>query len=106
MKLSHWSLVILWSSFFIHASFAQPASGEILTKVGIIQNLNTQLPLDLKFRDEDGKEIQLKEYFTSGKPAVLSLVYYKCPMLCTMTLNGQSAAFKPINLEVGRDFNV
>jgi len=102
----HWSLGFLWSLVLGHWSFAQPTSGEILNKIGITQNLNTQLPLDLRFRDEDGKEIQLKDYFTSAKPAVLSLVYYKCPMLCTMTLNGQSAAFKPINLEVGKDFNV
>src|SRR5438046_725499 len=110
MKLKlfgHWSLGIIWSLVPGHWSLAQqPTSGEILNKIGITQNLNTQLPLDLKFRDEDGKEIRLKDYFTNGKPAVLSLVYYRCPMLCTMTLNGQSAAFKPINLGVGKDFNV
>ena len=71
----------------------------------IEQKLNNQIPLDLLFRDEDGKEVQLKNYF-GKRPAVLALVYYRCPMLCTMTLNSMSAAFKPQKLEIGRDFDV
>jgi len=71
----------------------------------IDQKLNNQIPLDLVFRDETGKEVQLKNYL-GQKPAVLALVYYRCPMLCTMTLNGMSAAFKPLKLEMGRDFDV
>jgi protein SCO1/2 len=104
----HWSLVILWSLVVGHWSLAQipSPSSEVLKQVGINQNLNTQLPLDLTFKDETGKTVQLRDYFNNNKPAVLSLVYYNCPMLCTMTLNGESAAFKPLSLEIGTDFNV
>jgi len=71
----------------------------------IDQKLNNQIPLDLTFRDETGRQVQLKNYL-GKKPAVLALVYYRCPMLCTMTLNSMSATFKPLKLEMGRDFDV
>src|SRR4051794_9054427 len=54
----------------------------ILNGVGIAQHLNQQLPLDLTFTDETGKPVQLATYF-GKKPAILALVYYQCPMLCS-----------------------
>jgi protein SCO1/2 len=93
-----------------HWSLAQvppppTTSNEIVAKMKIDQKLNNQIPLELTFRDETGKEVQLKNYF-GQKPAVLALVYYRCPMLCTMTLNSMSASFKPLKLEMGKDFDV
>jgi protein SCO1/2 len=103
------SLALLWSLIIGHWSFAQvppPAtSSEIVKKMTIDQKLNNQIPLDLTFRDETGQQVQLKNYF-GKKPAVLALVYYRCPMLCTMTLNSMSATFKPLKLEMGKDFDV
>ncbi|MGH9523907.1 MAG: SCO family protein [Terriglobales bacterium] len=78
---------------------------QILTKVGIDQNLNHQVPLDLAFTDESGRAVKLRDYFGS-KPVVLSLVYYECPMLCTETLNGMVSAFKVLKFEPGKEFNV
>lgn len=105
----HWALGLLWSLVISYWSFAQvppPAtSNELVRKMTIEQKLNNPIPLDLRFRDENGKEVQLKDYF-GKRPAVLALVYYRCPMLCTMTLNSMSAAFKPLNLEMGKDFDV
>jgi len=51
----------------------------------------------LTFLDETGQQVQLNKYF-GQRPAVLALVYYRCPMLCTMTLNGLSEALKPLKL--------
>ena len=59
-----------------------------LDKVGIEQRLGEQLPLDAQVTDEDGKTVPLGSLFTSGRPAVLALVYYECPMLCNEVLNG------------------
>jgi protein SCO1/2 len=56
---------------------------DLLKDVGIDQKLNDSIPLDLKFRDEHGKPVELAQYFGS-KPVILSLVYYNCPMLCSM----------------------
>ena len=76
-----------------------------LTGVGIDQKLNEQLPLDLVFRDENGKEVKLGEYF-GKKPVLLSLVYYQCPMLCNQVLNGMVTAFKVMAFKPGEEFEV
>jgi len=77
----------------------------ILDKVGISQNLNAQLPLGLNFVDDAGKQVQLGSYF--GKhPAILALVYYQCPMLCSEELNGLTSALRMVDVKPGKDFDV
>jgi protein SCO1/2 len=78
---------------------------ELLKDVGIDQKLNDEIPLDLTFRDEHGKTVELAQYFGS-KPVILTLVYYNCPMLCTQVLNGLDRTLKQIPMEIGKDFNV
>ena len=78
---------------------------QILNNISIHQNLNQQVPLDLAFKDESGRDVKLGDYF-QGKPVILSLVYYECPMLCTETLNGMVSAFKVLKFDVGKEFNV
>ena len=60
--------------------------------VGLEQKLDATVPLDARFRDEQGNAVSLQSLF-HGRPVILTLNYYRCPMLCTMTLNGISAAF-------------
>ena len=81
-----------------------PAS--VVQNVAIDQKLDSQVPLDLEFRDESGSPVRLGQYLNAGKPVVLSLVYYRCPGLCTMTLNGMSRAFKPLQFSAGKEFEV
>src|SRR5271170_1794730 len=77
----------------------------VLSKVAITQRLNGQLPLALPFVDETGKTVQLGQYF--GKhPAILALVYYQCPMLCSEELNGLTSALRMVHLTPGKDFDV
>jgi protein SCO1 len=78
---------------------------QLLRDVGIDQKLDGQVPLDLAFRDETGKTVQLAEYF-GEKPVVLALVYYECPMLCTQVLNGLLRSFQILQFDVGKQFNV
>ena len=80
-----------------------------LDGVGIDQNLGAQVPLDLVFHDETGKAVKLGDYFDgSKKPVILTLVYYKCPTLCTMVLNDLNRGMNGIStsMTAGRDFNV
>lgn len=76
-----------------------------LKKVSFDQNLGTQVPLDLPFRDETGRGVQLSRYFT-GRPVILALVYYECPMLCVQALNGLVRSLKVLALEPGRDYTI
>jgi protein SCO1/2 len=77
----------------------------ILDKVGIAQNLNAQLPLGLQFVDETGKTVKLGDYF-GKRPAILALVYFQCPMLCSEELNGLTSALRMVKLTPGKDFDV
>jgi protein SCO1/2 len=92
--------------------YYEPSAGvsnelpEQLQRVGIEQRLGESLPLDAKFKNEDGKEIALGELFKSGRPAVLALVYYECPMLCNQVLNGLSGSMKGMSLDPGKDYDV
>lgn len=73
--------------------------------VGIDQKLNNQVPLSLTFTNEDGKAVTLGELM-NGKPTVLSLVYYECPMLCGEVLQGMLAAFNELEFTIGEEFQV
>lgn len=91
---------------------ARPSSGSpstglptALQDVRIEQKLDQQLPLDLVFRDENGREVKLGDYF-GKKPVVLSLVYYDCPMLCTQILNGMVTSFRVLPFQIGKEFDV
>src|SRR5258708_17162450 len=90
---------------FAPASWAEDSRPVALRGVGIDQRLNEQVPLDLTFRDEAGKSVRLGDYF-GGKPVILALVYYKCPMLCTLTLNGLERTMRVMPLNVGDQYTV
>jgi protein SCO1/2 len=77
-----------------------------LSKVGIDQRLNEQVPLDLQFKDEQGRAVTLGDYFRTGRPVIISLVYYNCPMLCGEVLNGMSTAFKVLKFTPGKEYEV
>jgi protein SCO1 len=88
-------------------STGTPSTGlpTALRDVRIEQKLDQQLPLDLVFRDENGQQVKLGQYF-GQKPVVLSLVYYDCPMLCTQILNGMVTSFRVLPFQIGKEFDV
>ena len=77
----------------------------LLKKISIQQKLNTQLPLNLEFRDETGKAVHLGDYF-GQKPVILSLVYYQCKILCPEEIDGLTGALEMLKFNPGKDFNV
>ena len=76
-----------------------------LKHVGIEQHLNEQIPLNLAFKDETGKTVQLGDYF-GKRPVILSLVYYRCPMLCGQLLEGLEKSLRVIQFDPGKQFDV
>ena len=84
------------------ASSGLPAQ---LQNVGFEPQLNAQLPLDTDFRDESGREVKLRDYF-HGKPVLLALVYYGCPMLCNQVEQGVVGSLKMLSFNAGRDYEV
>ena len=76
-----------------------------LKHVGIDQKLDSQIPLDLQFKDETGKSVRLGDYF-GKRPVILAPVYYECPMLCTQILNGLVRSLKAVTFNPGEEFEV
>lgn len=101
---------VLWAqvSSYGDKKMGEPATDQlpsVLTRSNIVQKLNTQLPLDAVFRDETGKTVRLGDYF-GKRPAILSLVYYNCPMLCSEELDGLVGALEMVKFRPGKDFDV
>ena len=113
---SKWMLTVMAALALSMSAFGQGMSQGVMSPpatmrppglkdVGIEQNLNKQIPADLAFRDETGKTVRLGDYF-GKKPVILSLVYYRCPMLCSEVLNGLESALRVLKFDVGNEFDV
>src|SRR5215469_16051950 len=76
-----------------------------LQNVGFEPPLNGQMPLDVHFRDETGREVALGEFF-GQKPVVLAFVYYSCPMLCDEIQRGVVGTLRMLSFNPGRDYEV
>jgi protein SCO1/2 len=74
--------------------------------VDIVEKLGDKVPRDLVFTDETGRQVKLGDYLGDGKPVLLSLVYFKCPLLCSLTLNGMVGALRQQSWQVGKEFRV
>ena len=95
------------------SSYGDKSAGEnsgdqlprMLQQVGVAQHLNQQLPLDAQFVDDTGRTVRIGDYF-GHRPAILTLVYYNCPMLCSEELDGLAGALEMVHLTPGKDFDV
>jgi protein SCO1/2 len=96
MNIAGWFLVVLLFQ-------ANPDS--ILTQIGIDQKLGASIDRDIPFLDESGQAVRLGDYFGT-KPVVLTPVYYECPMLCSMLLNGLVKAMRVIPFVPGNEFEI
>jgi protein SCO1/2 len=84
---------------------AEDSRPPALRDVGIEQRLDSELPLDAPLRDESGAAVKLGDYF-GRRPVIFALVYYKCPMLCTLTLNGLVSSLRTLSFDAGQQFDV
>jgi len=78
---------------------------DVMKEIGLDQKLDAQVPLDLRFRDERGATVALRQFFGT-RPVILTLVYYQCPMLCTFVLNGLLTGAKDVSFEMGKEYEV
>ncbi|MBI5543523.1 MAG: SCO family protein [Deltaproteobacteria bacterium] len=75
-----------------------------LQEVGIEERLGQKIPGDVTFQDPQGRPVRLADRLGRGKPIVLTLVYYDCPMLCGQLLGGLTAGLRETGLLLGRDY--
>lgn len=101
-RLSVVGMLLIAASVFADSSATPP---RLPGPVSIQQKLNAQVPLDLMLRDERGQIVRLGNYFR-GKPVLLNFMYYRCPMLCSMVMEGISSALTELKFNVGDQFDV
>lgn len=88
------------------AAHAEDPQDEVLRAIGVDERLGAQVPLDLPFRDGEGRAVRLGDYLAGG-PVVLTLNYYTCPMLCPITLKALSDASDRVRgISLARDFRI
>ncbi len=104
--------VLLLASCALHAqtipSNVGPTAATMpsaLQNVGFEPPLAGQMPIDLAFRDETGRSVQLREYL-GQKPVVLAFVYYGCPMLCSQVQQGVVGTLRMLSFTPGIDYEV
>jgi len=100
-------------SLLLAASFAASAlTGadkpipQKLKGIDVQEKLGQTVDLDLEFVDETGYTKSLRSYFASGRPVILDLVYYRCPMLCNLVLNGQTQTLRSSDWTPGKEYEV
>jgi protein SCO1/2 len=96
------------AQFWRHKGDAAGAPPDVtpvaLEQVRVDEQLGAQLPLDEVLRDHEGQPVRLGSLFGDGKPVVLALVYYDCPMLCGLIQSGMARAIRENGLVAGKDF--
>ena len=88
-----------------HAQLAEQVP-EVLEEVGVVEHLDAKLPLDLEFRDEEGNWVELGSFFNGERPVILTLNYYRCPMLCGLMLNGVVDGLSEMAWTPGAEFEI
>lgn len=90
-------------------ALAQVGADELpaeLDGVGIVQKLDAQVPVELPFVDHTGRAVRLQDYLDGTRPVILTLNYYRCPMLCSLTLNGLVDGLRKVDLGLGTDYDI
>jgi len=107
------SLCAAWAAALALLVVALPASAQRqeplpkdLEGVGITEHPGARLPLDLEFTDENGTSVRLGQYFSGDRPVILTLGYYRCPMLCTLVLNSLVDGLRDLPWTPGREFEI
>lgn len=87
---------------------AQVADQQVqeLENVGVEEHLDRRIPLDLRFVDSDWRRLVLGELFDGERPVVLNLVYYRCPMLCGLVLNGVADSVAELEWDPGDEYRL
>lgn len=96
---------LLFLTIGLHAQ-SDRKMDSIVNDVRIDSKLGEKVDGSLRFTDSEGKSVRLGDYLGNGKPVVLNLVYYGCPMLCGQILQGTNRSLKKVDLKIGSDYDI
>lgn len=78
--------------------------GQKHVDVGVDEQLGKYIPDDARFVTSTGDTVNLKSLI--DKPALLALVYYECPGICSPMLNELAWTIDKVDLAPGRDYKI
>ncbi|QYK47026.1 MAG: SCO family protein [Phycisphaeraceae bacterium] len=92
----------------VHAQLLLPEEPEVAQGAGVIEKLGETISMEHVLDGWDGKPHQISKYFNQGhKPVVLALIYFDCPIVCSLVMNRLADAIDALDdYTVGSDFNV
>ena len=99
-------LLIILTSFSLSPAQVVEENPKELKGIGVNEHPGEQIPLDLMFTADDNREVRLGEYFNQGKPVILIMGYYTCPMLCNLVFNGVRDVVKEMDWTPGKQFQI
>lgn len=104
----HYSVAVILLSLLAGMMYAQTEEqmNIELADVSVTEKIGEKLPMDFTFVDDNAKTVRLAQFFTSGRPVIVTFNYSNCPRLCSIQLNDLAKAFKEISLVPGKDFTV
>lgn len=86
-------------------SYAAESATEAKDATEIVENRGLKIDLELEFFNRDGKLVRLRELM-NNRPVMIVPVYYKCPSLCNLTLNGVTNLINDLELSLKDDYQI
>lgn len=85
---------------------AQKTVPEQVQGVELVEHFGRHVPTNLVFTEADAQPLSMAEILADGKPVVLGLVYYDCPIVCPVVLQRMLESFNDLDYTLGDEFNV
>ena len=107
-------LAYLYIIIVVASAYADDYRGSLskpkaIAGADIVDQSGQYLPGDVALIDHNGDDITIDKYFqksSSKVPVIITLGYYKCPMLCSLVLNGMLDSLNKGGLKLGKDFRI
>ena len=99
-------LIILLSSSQSAWSQGHDVPPQELENVGVTEKLGDHVRGDITLYNQYGDEVELAHYLNNDRPIILAMVYYECPMLCNLILQGLMKGLSELSWQPGDEFDV
>ncbi|MDG5765974.1 SCO family protein [Balneolales bacterium ANBcel1] len=104
--------LLLMMACLLPLLYAAPAASQHnippreLENVGITEKLGEYISGDITLFNEHGEEVTLDSYLNNGRPIILAMVYYECPMLCNLILQGMMRGVRDLSWQPGEEYDI
>ncbi len=100
----HIASILVLSWHICASAHEAPSAEDALAGVGIDEHLGSKLPLNAKFKTDDGREVSLGELI--DKPVLIQPIFYSCSGSCSIILHSVASISTKMGLTPGKDFRL